>query len=96
MDVLKIDRSFVTDISTSARDRAVATAIVQLAQALDITVVAEGVETQAQASFFLQLGCHEVQGFLFCRPQPPQALAEMLAAPGNQAAASDSNACVMA
>jgi EAL domain-containing protein (putative c-di-GMP-specific phosphodiesterase class I) len=96
VDVLKIDRSFVTDISTSARDRAVATAIVQLAQALGITVVAEGVETQAQANFFRELGCHEMQGFLFCRPLPPQALDSLLAAPGHQAAATDSNACAMA
>jgi EAL domain-containing protein (putative c-di-GMP-specific phosphodiesterase class I) len=96
VDVLKIDRSFVTDVSASARDRAVATAIVQLAQALDITVVAEGVETQEQATFFRQLGCHEMQGYLFCRPQPPQALAAWLTAPGAQAPATDSNACAMA
>ncbi|EHR70382.1 diguanylate cyclase (GGDEF) domain-containing protein [Burkholderiales bacterium JOSHI_001] len=82
VDVLKIDRSFVTDISASARDRAVATAIVQLAQALDITVVAEGVETEDQAGFLRRLGCHEMQGYLFCRPQPPQALAGLLGGAG--------------
>ncbi len=72
VDFLKIDRSFVTDIASSPRDRAVASAIIELADALDIAVVAEGVETQDQADFFSSSPCAELQGFLFCRPLPAQ------------------------
>ncbi len=65
VDSLKIDRSFVTDVATSRRSRAVVRAIVDLAHALDINVVAEGVETQAQADFFISIQCGELQGFLY-------------------------------
>ena len=80
VDYLKIDRSFVTEIATNARDRAVATAITELAKALDITVVAEGVETEAQAAFFCATHCGELQGFLFCKPLPVEQLRVYLAA----------------
>jgi diguanylate cyclase (GGDEF)-like protein len=70
VDYVKIDRSFVTEITSNARDQAVATAIIELARALDITVVAEGVETEAQAKFFARIECGELQGFLFCEPLP--------------------------
>ncbi len=80
VDYLKIDRSFVTDIANSPRDRAVVVAIIELAKALDITVVAEGVETEAQATFFADAHCHELQGFLFCRPLPVAELGRYLAA----------------
>jgi diguanylate cyclase (GGDEF)-like protein len=79
VDYLKIDRSFVTEIATNARDRAVAKAIIDLAKALDITVVAEGVETEAQAAFFSGMDCGELQGFLFCRPLPVDQLQRFLA-----------------
>jgi diguanylate cyclase (GGDEF)-like protein len=79
VDYLKIDRCFVTEIATNRRDRAVATAIFELAAALNITVVAEGVETEAQANFFSK-GCgSELQGFLFCRPLPVDELRLYLA-----------------
>jgi len=78
VDYLKIDRSFVTEIATNARDRAVATAIIELARALNITVVAEGVETEAQATFFSDLQCGELQGFLFCKPLPVDQLQHYL------------------
>ena len=74
VDYLKIDRSFITNIATDARDRAVAVAITELARALGITVVAEGVETEAQAAFFSGIHCGELQGYLFCRPQPAEQL----------------------
>jgi len=70
VDFLKIDRSFVVDMASNPRDRAVVVAIIELAKALDITVVAEGVETEPQASFFSEARCGELQGFLFCRPLP--------------------------
>ena len=79
VDYLKIDRSFVTEIAVNKRDRAVATAITDLAKALDITVVAEGVETEAQAEFLHDIECGELQGFLFCKPLPVEALLRYLA-----------------
>jgi diguanylate cyclase (GGDEF)-like protein len=80
VDYLKIDRSFAIDIAGNPRDRAVVVAIIELAKALDITVVAEGVETEAQAAFFSDAHCSELQGFLFCRPLPVEQLARRLAA----------------
>jgi EAL domain-containing protein (putative c-di-GMP-specific phosphodiesterase class I) len=71
---LKIDRSFVQDLETSADARAVVDAIIHLARALRLTVVAEGVETRDQAEVLLALGCDELQGFFFARPMSVQAL----------------------
>lgn len=79
VDYLKIDRSFLVEIATNVRDRAVATAITELARALDITVVAEGVESEAQAAFFSGMLCCELQGFLFCRPLPVDQLRRFIA-----------------
>ena len=71
---LKIDRSFVLDLETSADARAIVDAVVRLAQALGLKVVAEGVETEAQHQILRALGCHELQGFLFARPMSAPAL----------------------
>jgi diguanylate cyclase (GGDEF)-like protein len=77
---LKIDRSFVQHVTVNPDDAAITSAIVALGRALGIEVVAEGVETTAQANFLGQQGCHRVQGFLIGTPMPPEALAERLAA----------------
>jgi diguanylate cyclase (GGDEF)-like protein/PAS domain S-box-containing protein len=77
---LKIDQSFVRDISTDADDRAIVQAIVQLAKALSLTTIAEGVETEAQAAFLRKQGCQVVQGFLYCRPLAPSVLIDWLRA----------------
>jgi diguanylate cyclase (GGDEF)-like protein len=83
VDYLKIDRSFVTDIASNPRDRAVAVAITELARALGMTVVAEGVETSQQAAFFSSIHCGELQGFLFSKALPVDRLEVFLAqAPG--------------
>jgi diguanylate cyclase (GGDEF)-like protein len=71
---LKIDRSFVFDLETSADARAIVDAVVKLAQALGLKVVAEGVETEQQQEILRQLGCNELQGYLFAKPMPPEAL----------------------
>ncbi len=72
---LKIDRSFVLDLEHSEEARKIAEAVVQLAQALNLKVVAEGVETDAQYQILRRLGCDQVQGFLFARPMSAKALA---------------------
>ncbi|MGJ7917288.1 EAL domain-containing protein [Massilia sp. LXY-6] len=67
VDVLKIDRSFVRDITSSADDAAMVTAIIQLARGLHLRVIAEGVETEAQLDYLKQRGCDEVQGHVYAR-----------------------------
>jgi EAL domain-containing protein (putative c-di-GMP-specific phosphodiesterase class I) len=67
---LKIDQSFVADVTDDADAAAIVTAIIALARALDMEVVAEGVETEGQAAFLRGQGCDKLQGFLFGRPAP--------------------------
>ena len=66
---IKIDRSFVADMLTDAKSAKIVIIIVNLALALGVSVVAEGVETQEQASHLTDLGCHELQGYFFGRPE---------------------------
>jgi diguanylate cyclase (GGDEF)-like protein/PAS domain S-box-containing protein len=76
---LKIDRSFVADAISDAADAAIVRTIIDMAHTLDFTVVAEGVETDAQMAFLRQFGCEQGQGFLFARPMPALAFAAVLA-----------------
>jgi diguanylate cyclase (GGDEF)-like protein len=71
---LKIDASFVKDVDTSADARAVIDAVVKLAHALGLKVVAEGVETLRQHKILVELGCDELQGYLFAKPMTARAL----------------------
>jgi EAL domain-containing protein (putative c-di-GMP-specific phosphodiesterase class I) len=68
LDQLKIDRSFVNDIVTDVGDKAIVTTIVAMALSLNIDVIAEGVETEAQKQLLLDLGCLQFQGYLFGQP----------------------------
>lgn len=72
---LKIDRAFVNELQTQNEDATIVTAIVALAQTLNLKVVAEGVETQEQQSFLTSLGCNSLQGYLLGRPIPPEQVA---------------------
>ncbi|MEX2515424.1 MAG: EAL domain-containing protein [Gammaproteobacteria bacterium] len=65
---LKIDRAFITNLSTSAEDMAIVSAIIPLAHAMGLGVIAEGVETAEQLELLKQLNCNEYQGYLFSRP----------------------------
>ena len=75
-DTLKIDRSFVQDITTNMNDRTVVKGTIQLAQGLGLKVVAEGVETEDQKEILENLGCNYAQGFLFCQPLKPDDFVE--------------------
>ena len=71
---LKIDRSFVRDLGLTPQSSAVVTAIIALARSLGLRVIAEGVENLRQMEVLHRLGCVVMQGFLFSRPQPPEAI----------------------
>jgi len=70
VDVLKIDRSFVDGLGTDPGDTAIVEAILSMAAALDLEVVAEGVETEVQLAELLRLGCERAQGYLWARAEP--------------------------
>jgi EAL domain-containing protein (putative c-di-GMP-specific phosphodiesterase class I) len=75
---IKIDRSFIVEAPTDPDDGAIVSAIVSLAATLGLNVVAEGVETEAQAQFLVAAGCSEAQGFLLGRPQPAEGFERLL------------------
>jgi diguanylate cyclase (GGDEF)-like protein len=78
LDTLKIDRCFVRDITTDPDDAAITTAMIAMGHALGLTVVAEGVETDAHQALLRKQGCDEMQGYLFSRPLPPSRFGEYL------------------
>jgi len=74
IDSLKIDQSFVRDITTHRDDASIAAGIIGLGHKLRLDVIAEGVETEEQMAFLYQEGCDAVQGYLCGRPQPPEVI----------------------
>ena len=78
LHALKIDRMFVCDVPKLRQDTAIVRAIVELAHALELHVTAEGVETAEQHEALQALGCDSMQGFLFARPMPGEAMRERL------------------
>lgn len=76
VSILKIDQSFVRDIVNSSDDQAIAEAVIALAKGMDLMVVAEGVETEAQLKILKVLECDKVQGYFFSRPLSPEAVSE--------------------
>ena len=80
IDKLKIDRSFISDIPEDSNDTAIVRAILALGHALNLTIIAEGVETQAQYTFLSENSCDVVQGYLLGMPMPAEDIAEILSA----------------
>lgn len=82
IDHIKIDRSFVTDISSNIQDQAIVEAIITMSQKLGIQNIAEGVETLEQLEFLQTMGCDEIQGYYFHRPLSVEAFVTLLRAQG--------------
>lgn len=80
IDKIKIDRSFVRDVTASDKDAAICQGVITLARELDLRVVAEGIETRDQHDYLRRHGCEVFQGFLFARPMPLDALVAWLEA----------------
>jgi diguanylate cyclase (GGDEF)-like protein/PAS domain S-box-containing protein len=79
MDVLKIDQSFVRQITTAPEETSIVTAMISMGRSLDLRVVAEGVETEKELAFLQARQCDEAQGFYFSRPTPADVFAKLLA-----------------
>ncbi|MFD2271059.1 putative bifunctional diguanylate cyclase/phosphodiesterase [Undibacterium arcticum] len=77
IDSLKIDKSFVHDLTTDTDDAAIAKAVIVLAHSMKLKVIAEGVETIEQLDFLRQQECDQMQGYYFSRPQPADQIAEL-------------------
>jgi diguanylate cyclase (GGDEF)-like protein/PAS domain S-box-containing protein len=87
VDTIKLDRSFVTGLPQDGYDVSIARAVIGMAHSLDLKVVAEGVETEAQRNFLSYHGCDEMQGYLFSRPLPAVECSRFLQPAGRPAAA---------
>ncbi|MEA2430440.1 MAG: hypothetical protein QOI19_913 [Thermoleophilaceae bacterium] len=85
VDLLKIDKSFVDGLMDSGADRAIVAAVINLASALGVDAIAEGVETGDQATALRSMNCGLAQGFHFARPTSPEAIADLLAAQSDAA-----------
>lgn len=85
VDILKIDRAFISEITDSSRTYAIVDTIITLGLALDLTLVAEGVETDIQLSYLRERNCHLIQGYLTGRPMPAKAIEEQYLSAANAA-----------
>ncbi len=78
ISTIKIDRSFVRDITTDPDDAAIVTTIIAMARNLKLGIIAEGVETEQQSAFLRAHGCTRIQGYLYSRPLPVEEITELL------------------
>ena len=92
IDTLKIDRSFIKDLPGDAEDKAITTAIIAMGKSLDLTVVAEGVETRDQLDFLRLHGCDEFQGYYFNKPLPAEQFVQLMRTGMSLSAARDAEA----
>jgi EAL domain-containing protein (putative c-di-GMP-specific phosphodiesterase class I) len=81
VDAIKLDRSMIARLDHDARSRVIVRGIIRLCRQLQMTVVAEGVETIMQMAMLRRAGCPVIQGFGLARPMPPAALPDWLAEP---------------
>lgn len=79
INTLKIDRSFIVGMTSSLQSRLIVTTIISLAHAMNLKVVAEGVDAHEQLEILRELRCDEVQGYLYCKPLPPDQVGALLA-----------------
>jgi diguanylate cyclase len=82
-DKIKIDRSFLESMETTGESAILVHSVVHLGRALGLTVTAEGVETTEQQRFLQAVGCHQLQGYLFCKPVPAEKIDELLGLVGD-------------
>jgi EAL domain-containing protein (putative c-di-GMP-specific phosphodiesterase class I) len=78
VDYLKIDKSFVGNLESDSKDRALVQAIIVMAHKLGLKVIAEGVETVSQLRLLSKFGCDYAQGYLFAKPMPPEEFETLL------------------
>ena len=78
IDALKIDQSFVRQITTSPNETTIVTAVISMGRSLKLRVIAEGVETQEELAFLQAHECDEAQGYYFSRPVPAQQFVKLL------------------
>ena len=78
VDTIKLDQSFVRDITTDSEDTAIVSAMINVGKSLNRRVIAEGVETAQHRDLLEQWGCREMQGYYFARPLPPKQIAALL------------------
>ena len=79
IDKLKIDQSFIRDLPHDTNDTAISQAVIALGYALNLQIIAEGVENEEQAAFLKEKGCHQAQGYFFSQPIPPQQVSALFA-----------------
>ena len=77
-DVVKVDRSFVRELDARPQDQAIVSAVVELGHTLDLTTIAEGVETEGQLELLRVLGCDLAQGYHFARPRPADEITDLI------------------
>lgn len=78
IDKLKIDQSFIRELSRDPEDEAIVSAIIGMAKSLSFKTIAEGVETRDQLEFLREKQCDEIQGYYFCKPLPANEFSELL------------------
>lgn len=78
IDTLKIDRSFLHDVPGEHKSTAIVSSIISMANSMGLNIIAEGVEELPQLTYLLERSCNEVQGFLFSKAVPPEAIENLL------------------